>query len=334
MNDMLIYECAQYLTRNPTDHSYAIVVKDIDNLPEEFIFPLCMEGVTSVLDIHTHTQEEFDSLVLERIELTAANLDWDHSSTTFAEQENPTTIFQGKVVDPDAVSRGINMVINALTCAIPTDDVTHDDNFENFLESHVHVYSMQAEYLLSSGTVTSYGSNPVEHLNLDKRWSITPERAKKTIRNTIQRGERNCLYPSVANLFPTNYRILRYNRLPHTLFNETLLSGTPSSRLNNYVQVFASSYGWSCFYCMRCKDGAHEAFFLQFKRDGFLLDMVADGSKEQTLGNSKRKCKDDDCLLNHIEPHLPWTNTAEAGMRELKHGSYWKMIKSQIPKKL
>ena len=85
---------------------------------------------------------------------------------------------------------------------------------------------------------------------------------------------------------------------------------------------------------MRCKDGAHEAFFLQFKHDGFLLDMVADGSKEQTLGNSKRKCKDADCLLNHIEPHLPWTNTAEAGMRELKHGSYWKMIKSQIPKKL
>ena len=145
-----------------------------------------MEGVTSVPDICKPTQADFDSLVLERIEQTAANLDYDPYSTTFAEQESATTNFQGKVVEPEVVSRVPTMVISELTCAGTASYITHDDNFANILEYHVHVSSMRAESLLTSGTVTYYGSKPVDHLTLSKRWSITPESSNNTIRNTNQ----------------------------------------------------------------------------------------------------------------------------------------------------
>ena len=74
------------------------------------------------------------------------------------------------------------MVISAFTCAGPAADVTHDDNFENILESHVHISSIQGELLLTTGMITSFGSKPVDHLTLAKLWSITHERTKKTIR--------------------------------------------------------------------------------------------------------------------------------------------------------
>ena len=64
MNDVLIDECLKYLTRNPNDHSHAIFVRNIENPPEEVIFPLRMEGVTFVLDILKPTQVEFYLIVL------------------------------------------------------------------------------------------------------------------------------------------------------------------------------------------------------------------------------------------------------------------------------
>ena len=93
---------------------------------------------------------------MKRVELTLADLDWEPFSTNFAEQEDATTKFQGKVVEPEVVSRVPNMVIIEITCALPAADVTHDENFANILEFHVHVSRIQTEYLLTYGKVTSY----------------------------------------------------------------------------------------------------------------------------------------------------------------------------------
>ena len=54
---------------------------------------------------------------------------------------------------------------------------------------------------------------------------------------------------------------------------------------------------------MCCKVEARADFSLLFKIDGVPSDMVSDGSKEQTLGHSKRKCRESDFLLNHIDPN-------------------------------
>ena len=46
---------------------------------------------------------------------------------------------------------------------------------------------------------------------------------------------------------------------------------------------------------------AHEALSLLFQRYGVPPKMIVDGSKEQTLGNFKRKVAEAGCHLSHME---------------------------------
>jgi transposase len=83
---------------------------------------------------------------------------------------------------------------------------------------------------------------------------------------------------------------------------------------------------------MKRKGDAHEALSLLFHRDGVPPAMVMDGSKEQTLGDFRRKLKEADCHLRQTEPYSPWMNAAESAIRELKRGVSRKMIRTRSPK--
>ena len=62
--------------------------------------------------------------------------------------------------------------------------------------------------------------------------------------------------------------------------------------------------------------------------------MIYDGSKEQTLGNFKRKLREADCHGRQTEPYSPWQNAAEGCIRKLKRGASRKMMKTGSPKVL
>jgi hypothetical protein len=89
--------------------------------------------------------------------------------------------------------------------------------------------------------------------------------------------------------------MLQYNRLPHSIFTDTLIASTRSLRDNKYSQIFATSYGWSQSFGLRVKSEAHEALSLSFKRDGVPPEMIMDGSKEQTLGEFCCKLREAVC---------------------------------------
>jgi hypothetical protein len=57
-----------------------------------------------------------------------------------------------------------------------------------------------------------------------------------------------------------------------------------------------------------------------------------DGSKEQTLGQFKKKCQDADCRIKQTEPYSPWQNAAESAIRELKKAAGRKMVRAGAPK--
>ena len=94
-------------------------------------------------------------------------------------------------------------------------------------------------------TILTSQRKMVDAPTLAKTWNIPLERAKTTIIATTHRGIRHVTNPSIMKRFPTNDRMLRYNRLPHPLFTDTLLAGTTSQRSHKFAQVFATSYGWS-----------------------------------------------------------------------------------------
>ena len=128
--------------------------------------------------------------------------------------------------------------------------------------------------------------------------------------------------------------MLRYNRLPHPLFNDTLFAGTASQRGHKFAQVFATSYGWSRNIPMTKKSDAPFALDRLFRHEEFPPGMIMDGSKEQNLGDFDRKLRDAGCHIKQIDPHSHWMNLCEGEISELKLGSTRKILKRNVPKKL
>ena len=102
-----------------------------------------------------------------------------------------------------------------------------------------------------------------------------------------------------------------------------------SKRGNKYAQVFATRFGWyRGAFPLKTKSEAHEAVSILFARDGVPNTIVMDGVKEQTLGDFRRKCREASCHIKQTEPHSPWMDMAENGVRELKKASARQMLKA------
>ena len=136
-----------------------------------------------------------------------------------------------------------------------------------------------------NGHIQSRNVSPIDLQTLAVRWMISPDYAKHTVVMTTQRGVRTCLHPTLSCCFPTNDRMLRYKRLPRTVFTDTMFASTVSHQGNKMSQIYSTSFGWACAYPMKQKGEAHETLSLMFHRDGVSLTMVTDGSKEQTQGD-------------------------------------------------
>ena len=173
--------------------------------------------------------------------------------------------YSGHIVR-DAAVRGPNLVINALhSLTTDTADITHDCNFHQVLQSLVTISSMDT---CLTGNLRSRKTAPIDFATLANRWMISPAKAKQTVQRTTQRGVRTCINPTLARRFPTNDRMLRYTRLPHPTFTDTMFAGTASKQGNKCAQIFSTSFGWCRAHPMTSKGEAHESLSLLFHRDG------------------------------------------------------------------
>jgi hypothetical protein len=105
-------------------------------------------------------------------------------------------------------------------------------------------------------------------------------------------------------------------------------------RKNKYAQIFCNRFGWTRVYPMRTKAEAHEGLSLMFQRDGVPPSIIMDGSKEQTMGEFRKKARAAGCRIKQTEPYSPWQNAAESAVRETKRAAGRKMATSQCPRKL
>ena len=134
------------------------------------------------------------------------------------------------------------LIVQALSTDFSAAYVTHDDNFAAFLDSHVAVD--MADSLTASGAVRSRTHKAIDHLSLAHRWDLAPDCTLQTVDRTTQRGVRTCLYPSLLQRFSTNDRMLRYSRLLHNIFTDTMFSNIKSYTGNKCAQLFATNFGW------------------------------------------------------------------------------------------
>jgi hypothetical protein len=332
VNDMTVGETPKFMVVNPTDKTHALTIPDDDDPTRAVHLPLALRGVTSLLNVRKPTLDEWDSDDIYRYHLTSETQTWDPTTTLYEEQEAAMLDHYGYIAHPnDAPMRG-RLVINELT-SLTTDtaDFTDDDNFHVVLQSWVQVSSIGTS---ETGHFKTKQTKPINHQTLSSRWMISPEKALQMINVTMQRGVPTCLNPTLAARYPTNDRQLRYRRLPHTLFSDTMFAGTASRRGNKCTQIFAAPNGWMRAYPMKRKGEAHKALSLLFHWDGVPPTMVLDGSKEQTQADFRRKLREADCHLRQTEPYSPWMQGAEGAIRELKRGVSRKMINTGAPKAL
>ena len=113
--------------------------------------------------------------------------------------------------------------------------------------------------------------------SLYQKWLISPEAARITVQYTTHQGIGTTLNPYFSRQLKTNDRALRYNRLQHSVFTNTMQAGTVYKIGNWYAQVYLIEFGWSIAHPMKNKGDAHETLPLFFKRDGVPPKMVMDG---------------------------------------------------------
>ena len=110
------------------------------------------------------------------------------------------------------------------------------------LESHAHITVAQlsqtpkdnnvAEIQKSAtryGTIQSNKRNQVDGDNLARRWAIPSDKACANVKKTTERGVILTLHPTLSCRFPINDRMLRYRRMLHPVFSDTLQSGCLSA---------------------------------------------------------------------------------------------------------
>jgi hypothetical protein len=127
----------------------------------------------------------------------------------------------------------------------------------------------------------------------------------------------------------------KYRRISHEVYKDTMKANTVSYfRQNKYAQVFCTKFGWTRVYPMQTKAEAHEGLSLMFQRDGAPLAIIMDGSKEQTMGEFRKKARAAGCRIKQTEPYSPWQNATESAIREMKRAAGRKMIESKCPRRL
>jgi hypothetical protein len=126
------------------------------------------------------------------------------------------------------------------------------------------------------GRIHSKARKPVDAATLTKCWLIPANRATRTVDRTMQQGVCTLLNLTVSCCFLTNNCMLRYPRMPHPVFGNTMFSGTESKNGNKCCQVFATNFGWARAHPLKQKGETHEALLLMFKQDGIPPEMILD----------------------------------------------------------
>ena len=330
LNDVKINETPRFLTDTLDELTHSIVIPMADR-DEPYVIPLSLKGVSSSFPTRTPTIEEFETL--PHLILTSDEPEYDPHDASFAAQEEALTKYMSETGDRIGGAPSLHRI-----CTVSNRLLEKQDGVRLALGSISTVLDedmlpIELGRSIQTVRVGSTGKQfEAEHLS--RNLGIDIHTAQRTVKSTTQRGIRTLLHPTLSRRFRTNDRQLRYRRLPIDCFTDTLISNTASARGNKYAQIFATPDGWCRAYPMRKKSQAHEGLSLMFQREGVPNTLIMDNAKEQLLGEFRRKCREVGARVKQTEPYSPWSNAAEAAIRELKRGVGRQMVRSKAPKRL
>jgi hypothetical protein len=84
--DVVVNDCPKFLTANPTEETHCLIARDEGGT--RVTLPLGLQGVTSVLNVHSISEAEWIREAAPRITLTNRDLHWNPNSSIYEEQES------------------------------------------------------------------------------------------------------------------------------------------------------------------------------------------------------------------------------------------------------
>ena len=307
LNDVVINEQPKFLMHHPTEKDHAIIA-------ENLLIPLELNGITSFFPGRMPTSDEYEKC--SRIELTSPDPEWKPHDVQYSEQELTYVHSDG--------------TLREHIRSIAEQQSHNEERFINSMKSAVLIET-EEECTLSALT-----SAPVSMAasKLSKLWGIGLDTARKTIEATTQKGVKTVSFPNVERRWPTGDRPLRYRRLHHKVFHDTLKSNVISLRGNKFSEMYATDFGWSRNFPMVKESDVHETLDLFLSRYGIPEALVSDGAKAYQGGKFKQRAREAGCYCKVTDPYSPWQNRAETEIREVKRLAGRWMVRTRSPRRL
>jgi hypothetical protein len=230
LHDVIVNETPKFQSLNPTKLSHSISVRG-DNMEDVLLIPLELHGVVSCFPTFKPTQLEFETC--DRYELTYESPEYYPSATTFHDQEASIMDSWGNI----KVSRDCHpkrrQVFSLrqkeaemkLLRSKYSDTSTKLQDLYSVLDDGTLLAELDDNNLnLNISLVKSEMRDKagIDAATLAKNWGIGIEESKRTRLVTTQRGVRRMIHPSLTKRYKTNYRQLRYLRLPVTMYTDTM----------------------------------------------------------------------------------------------------------------
>jgi hypothetical protein len=236
----------------PTKRSHSISVIG-DNVEDVLLIPLELHGVVSCLPTFRPTQLVFETC--DRYELAYESPGYDPSAKTFHDQEAVMMDSWGNIkVSGDFHPKRCQV------CSLRQKEAEIKLLSSKYSDNSSKLQDLSA--VLDDGTLLAELDDNNLNLNIslvksemrDKagvdaetlanNWGIGIEAAKRTRLVTTQRGIRRMIHPSLTKRYKTNYRQLRYRRLPVTMYTDTMYSTILSRQKNKAAQIFCTDFGF------------------------------------------------------------------------------------------
>jgi len=289
---IVVDDCPTHLSPNQVStHSIYFPEHDIR-------LPLQLHGIISYLSIRKPTQNEIKSCMW--LEMTSDE-EWNPYATSFEEDELKHQYMH------------INKVFS----------YSHMSNEDRTLCSISSVFDapyVESHPIFQTSAVSTAMKKGIDAANLSQLWGIGTQTAELTLSATTQKVIRSSINP-IERRYRTMQQQLRYRQLGGNsgrFYSDTFFSTRKSITRKSCCQIFVNNIGFYYVTPMEKESEASNSLVEFIQHVGIPNQLHTDGSKTQTLGEWRKVVKQYHIKTSETEPHSPWQNRAESGIRELK----------------
>jgi hypothetical protein len=289
---------------------------------EDIKIPIEYHGPLPYIHVRRPTNYEFDNC--------------SHYELTSPDEWKPYDILKGiHSVNTDDINSTQASFINDDDSLYPFPNInmTTQDIYKSLRDNkELHSYDDDYRSISAMNTAQKQKLTPEQ---LSKLWNI----GLKTARRTLLATTHQCVKTTgqLTRRFRTDKAHLRYKRLStrHGRFYvDTLFSKVKSIRGFTCGNLYTNSLGFRKFFPLETESQTPKTLQSFITLVGLPPHIHADNAKVFTDGDFGAKCTKYGIHQTFTEPHSPWMNRAETGIREVKSYGRKLMAESNAPIRL